>query len=56
MTFVFRWNMQMNAGPRRKPPGHGFRGSACHVEAIADAAERFVRERLYRKRVRTLSM
>jgi len=54
MKFVFRWNMQMNAGPRRKQSG-GFRESACHAEAIADAAERFVRERLYRKRVRSLA-
>ncbi len=54
MKFVFRWNMQMNAAPRRKLTG-GFRESACHAEAIADAAERFVRERLYRKRTRTLA-
>jgi hypothetical protein len=54
MKFVFRWNMQMNAAPRRRPYG-GFRESACHVEAIADAAERFVRERLVRKRARSLA-
>jgi hypothetical protein len=46
--------MQLNSGPRRKPCG-GFRESASHAEAIADAAERFMRARLYRKRVRTLS-
>ena len=55
MKFVFRWNMQMNAAPRRRPYG-GFRESACHVEAIADAAERFVRERLIRKRARSLEL
>ena len=54
MKFVFRWNMQMNAAPRRKPYG-GFRESACHVDAVANAAERFVRERLIRKRARSLA-
>jgi hypothetical protein len=54
MKFVFRWHMQLNAEPRRKLGG-GFREGSSHAEAIADAAERFVRERLTRKRVRTLT-
>lgn len=54
MKFVFRWHMQLNAAPRRKLSS-GLREGACHVEAVADAADRFVRERLGRKRLRTLS-
>jgi hypothetical protein len=46
--------MQLNSAPRRKACG-GFRESASHAEAIADAAERVMRARLYRKRARTLS-
>ena len=54
MKFFFRWNMQMSASPRPRPCG-GFRESACHVEAVADAADRFIRERLIRKRARTFA-
>ncbi len=53
MKFVFRWNMQLNAGPMRKP-GNGLRDVALHAEAIAAAADRFFRDRLSRKRARTL--
>ena len=53
MKFVFRWHMQLNAGPIRQP-GRGLRDTALHSGAIAEAADRFVRERLSRKRVRTL--
>jgi len=53
MKFVFRWNMQVNAEPVRKRAG-GFREIALHAGSIADAAERLVRERLTRKRLRTL--
>ena len=53
MKFVFRWHMQLNAGPIRQP-GRGLRETALHAGAIAEAADRFVRERLCRKRVRTL--
>lgn len=53
MKFVFRWHMQFNAGPMRKP-GFGLRETSLHTEAIADAADRFVRDRLLRKRVHTL--
>jgi hypothetical protein len=53
MRFVFRWHMQLNAGPMRKPSS-GLRETSLHTEAIADAADRFVRDRLARKRLRTL--
>jgi hypothetical protein len=53
MIFVFRWHMQLNAAPMRQP-GHGIRETALHAGAIAEAADRFVRERLWRKRARTL--
>jgi hypothetical protein len=53
MKFVFRWHMQLNAGPMCKPRA-GIRENALHAEAIADAADRFVRDRLHRKRQQTL--
>jgi hypothetical protein len=53
MKFVFRWHMQLNAGPKCKPCT-GIRENALHAEAIADAADRFVRDRLHRKRQQTL--
>jgi hypothetical protein len=52
MKFEFRSQMQLNAGPVHKP-AIGFRAVAMHATAIAEAAERFMREQLLRKRART---
>jgi hypothetical protein len=53
MKFEFRSQVQFTTGPIQKSTS-GIRGVSVHASAIADAAERFVRERLLRKRARTL--
>jgi hypothetical protein len=53
MKFVFRSHVQVSAGPVQRPV-LGFRGSSLHAAAVAEAAERFIREQLSRKRERTL--
>jgi hypothetical protein len=53
MTFDFRSQMRAHAAPTQKP-AHGFRALSLHASDIAEAAERFIREQLTRKRERTL--
>lgn len=53
MKFVFRTQVQVCATPVHKP-AHGFRAASMHASEIAEAAERFMREQLSRKRERTL--
>jgi hypothetical protein len=52
MKFLFRANMQLCAGPMQKH-GVGFRSTSLHVSSIAEAAERFLRDQLSRKREKT---
>lgn len=53
MKFEFRSHVQLCVGPAVKP-ALGIRGARLHALAVADAAERFIHERLLRKRARTL--
>jgi hypothetical protein len=53
MKFLFRANMQLCAGPVQKQAA-GFRNNSLHVSSIAEAAERFMRDQLSRKREKTL--
>ena len=53
MKFLYRANIQACAGPVHKNAG-GFRSTSLHVSSIADAAERFLRDQLTRKREKTL--
>jgi len=53
MKFLFRANMQLCAGPTQKPAA-GFRATSLHASSIAEAAERFMRDQLSRKRDKTL--
>lgn len=53
MKFVFRWHMQNYAEPVSRPAA-GWRGLSRHVPLVSEAAERFVREQLSRKREKTL--
>ena len=41
--------VQVHAAPTQRPT-MGFRGASLHASAIAEAAERFLHERLSRKR------
>jgi len=54
MKFDFRQQVQMFAGV---PPNHpvGFKAAGLHMASIAEAAERFVHDRLVRKREKTLN-
>ncbi len=53
MRFEFRSQMQAYAHPVPRP-AVGFRALSFHAAEIAEAAERFIREQLQRKRERTL--
>ena len=55
MKFEFRQQIQSYAA---MPDNHavGFRTASCHAASIAEAAERFIRDQLVRKRERTLAM
>jgi hypothetical protein len=55
MKFLFRANMQLCAGPMQKQ-ALGFRAAAVHVSSIAEAAERFLRDQLSRKRAKTFQV
>jgi hypothetical protein len=51
MKFGFRSYVQVAAGPVQKRCA-GFRALTLHASAVAEAAERFLREELMRKRQR----
>ena len=53
MKFEFRSHVRLCAGPVQRP-ALGIRGARIHAMAAAEAAERFIHERLLRKRARTL--
>ena len=53
MKFLFRANMQLYAGPMHKQ-AVGFRSTSMHASSIVEAAERFMRDQLSRKRDKTL--
>jgi hypothetical protein len=52
MKFVFRWHMQHYAEPVTKPT-RGLRNPSAQVSSVAEAADRFVRDQLSRKRAKT---
>ena len=49
MSFVFRFYMQVSDSPVQRP-AHGFRALSLHALPIAESAERFLDQRLRRKR------
>jgi hypothetical protein len=51
MKFAFRLQVQALAGPAQKE-AIGFRAGSLHISSVAEAAERFIRDELLRKRER----
>jgi len=49
MKFEFRSQVQAVAGPTQKQ-AMGFRTGSLHISSVAEAAERFIRDGLTRKR------
>jgi hypothetical protein len=54
MTFRFQKLVQVHAAPTQRP-AIGFRELTLHASAVAEAAERFLHERLARKRQHQIS-